>query len=58
VIFLQGSGTTLAAAQKMARKWLGIDSGDFSIQCMQKTVAAGIWPSGCLIFFDPTIKIT
>ena len=34
--FFAGSGTTLAAAQKCGRKWLGIDNGDFSIHVCRK----------------------
>ncbi len=31
-----GSGTTLAVAEKMNRRWIGIDSGKLSIYCIQK----------------------
>jgi DNA modification methylase len=54
--FFAGSGTTLAAAQKNGRKWLGIDSGIFSINVCRKRLIQ-VSQSGCLIFFDPLLRL-
>jgi adenine-specific DNA-methyltransferase len=39
-----GSGTTLAAAQELNRKWIGIDQSDFAIKAAQKKLAS--FPQG------------
>ncbi|MDH4101727.1 MAG: site-specific DNA-methyltransferase, partial [Nitrospirota bacterium] len=34
-----GSGTTLCAAQKLGRKWIGIDSGQLAIKTIMARLA-------------------
>lgn len=54
--FFAGSGTTLAAAQKSGRKWMGVDNGDFSIQvCRKRLLKAS--QKGCLYFYDSSLKM-
>ncbi|HHY83539.1 MAG TPA: site-specific DNA-methyltransferase [Clostridiales bacterium] len=53
--FFAGSGTTLAAAQKSGRKWLGMDNSIFSLHvCRKRLLEAG--GSGLLTFTDPSLK--
>lgn len=34
-----GAGTTLAAAEKLGRRWIGVDSGNLSIETIQKRLS-------------------
>ncbi len=54
--FFAGSGTTLAAAQNNARKWFGIDSGDFSIHVCRKRLLQRS-PINRFIFIDSSLEL-
>ena len=54
--FFAGSGTTMAAAQKNGRKWIGMDSGDFSINVCRKRMLQ-CQGKGFFTLYDPSIKV-
>jgi adenine-specific DNA-methyltransferase len=41
-----GSGTTLAAASALGRRWIGIDSGELAVALAQKRLAAQVLAAG------------
>ena len=56
--FFAGSGTTLAVAQKNGRRWVGMDSSDFSLIVSRKRLlqAAQHSGGGCISIGDPGMK--
>ena len=55
--FFAGSGTTLAVAQKNGRRWVGMDSSDFSLIVSRKRLLQAARQSGgCISISDPEMK--
>lgn len=53
--FFCGSGTTLLAAQKLRRRWIGIDASEIAISATKNKLLQNGVPAGS--FSMPTVKV-